>query len=215
MFEYMMNHRKVGILLLVIGIIEVAICILAIFTKEPSSFLLMGVVAIVCGVFLIAGGTRYGEKITFVMTFFAGYIVSSVIFMAIERPVGLLLVEFKIHTADFILSTIPPIINALLFVYICIGLNKANNRDNKDKKKRNHLIKASMLGFGIVVISWFGTYLYTHDSKSEKAIAMAKAKYGQNYKYYLKGFSSRDGGLAAKIVIYDQKSIKNVTIDVK
>ena len=86
MINTVMRCKKIGGIVVFIGLLEIAVGIVVSIIGESNSFIMMGIGVIVSGLFLYITGVRYIQIALFILVFFLGYEIFSIpFFLSLKR----------------------------------------------------------------------------------------------------------------------------------
>ncbi|HEX7028377.1 MAG TPA: hypothetical protein VF268_14140 [Gammaproteobacteria bacterium] len=205
--------RKAGIVLLIIGIIDIGVMAYCIANKisYSSSF---NIFAVIVGALLVKGSIKTARVARWFSAFFVIAFISMFFLFPIIMPLQLLVTQIKLNPAVMLGSYAFSIIfiGVLIWLYKQLSnpsaLAKLEQAGYEIGKPKTALYAA----LGIIVLGGviFG-FLFNSES-SEKAKALAKEKLGDNYKYHISSLNMSGNKGSAVVTAYNSSEIKNVSV---
>ena len=205
--------RKAGIVLLVIGILDIGVMAYCIANKisYSSSF---NIFAVIAGIFLIKGGIKTARVVRWFSAFFVIAFIGMLFLFPITMPIELLLTQIKLNPVGMLGSYAFSIlfIGVLTWVYFQLSstdaLERLSRAGYKTGKPKSALFTAlAIMIFGGVMFA----YLFNSESAA-KAKSLAEEKMGSNYKYHISSLSaSGDSGFAV-VTAYNENEIRAVRV---
>ena len=205
--------RKAGIVLLIIGIIDIGVMIYCIANKinYSSSF---NIFAVFAGVLLMKGGVKTARIVRWFSAFFVIAFIGMILLFPITTPIQLLATQIKLNPMGMLGSYAFSLvfIGVLIWVYRQLStpgaLAKIGQAGYKTGKPKSALYAAiGIMIFGGVMFA----FLFNSES-AEKAKALAKEQLGPAYEYHISSMhTSGDKGMAV-VTAYNSNEIKNVKV---
>lgn len=215
MYNYRTILKRVGILLIAIGIVDIAYTIYSISQHQnhSSSF---SILAIVAGVSLIRGSLRAVSIVTWAAAFgISNFISNLLILIPFLKPAELWAIEFRLDPVSLFISLLVKIISIALLCWIYTQLRDPSviSASLKSGHSASTPKFAFILGIALVVLLT-GIMRFTVDGPAgAKAVELARSKYGDNYKYHVQGMSWSNGNVKANITAYNEQEIKSVQVE--
>lgn len=205
--------RKAGIVLLVIGIIDIGVMAYCIANKisYSSSF---NIFAVIAGVLLMKGGVKTARIVRWFSAFFVIAFIGMLFLFPITMPVQLLITQMKLNPAGMLGSYAFSIvfIGVLIWVYKQLStpsaLAKLEQAGYKTGKPKTALYAA--LGIMVLGGAMFG-FLFNSES-AEKAKSLAKEQLGSNYEYHISSMQTSGNKGSAVVTAFNENEIKNVQV---
>ena len=205
--------RKAGIVLLIIGIIDIGVMIYCIANKisYSSSF---NIFAVIAGVLLIKGGVKTARIVRWFSAFFVIAFISMIFLFPITMPIQLLATQIKLNPMGMLGSYAFSLvfIGVLIWVYRQLStpgaLAKIGQAGYKTGKPKSALYAAiGIMIFGGVMFA----FLFNSES-AEKAKALAKEQLGPAYEYHISSMHTSGDKGSAVVTAYNSNEIKNVKV---
>ena len=205
--------RKAGIVLLIIGIIDICIMAYCIANKisYSSSF---NVFAVIAGVLLMKGGIKTARVIRWFSAFLVIAFIGMLFLSPIIMPVQLLITQIKLNPAGMLgdYAFLILFIGVLIWIYRQLSTSSALTKLEQAGYKTGEPKTALYAALGIMVLvgATFG-FLFNSES-AEKAKALAKEQLGPNYNYCISSLSISGNKGSAVVTAYNSNEIKNIQV---
>ncbi len=209
------NHtfRKTGIVLLVIGIIDIAVMIYCISNKisYSSSF---NVFAVIAGFLLIKGSVKTARIVRWVSAFFIVAFCGMIILYPFTYPIDLITLQIKLNPVGILISFGFGFIFIAILGWLYIQLSNPESMSlMKDAGYKIGKPKIAIIsGLSVVVLGFVFTYLFQSGESAAKAITLAQEKLGGNFKYHVSSISVSGNKGHAVVAAYDKDTIKYIDI---
>lgn len=221
MNDYRQSLRVVGIVLLVVGFLDIGWMIYCIANKQSysSSF---NIFAVVVGILLVRGGLRTARVVAFFSAFMLSSFIGLLLILPLIMPLDLILAELRVHPASFGICSLFALFALVLLGWIyrrltaplvtAAFMEKYPLKTSFRWRPRNGFFIGSILVIVMVVALGF----MLHGASSERACAEAKLKTGEGYKFCVSSLNMQSSGghthVAAVVTAYNQNEIKNVRV---
>jgi len=221
MNDYRQSLRVVGIVLIVVGFLDIGWMIYCIANGESysSSF---NIFAVIAGILLIRGGLRTARVVAFFTAFMLSGFIGVLLVLPLIMPFDLVLACLKVYPASFgcylllavfILALLGWIYSRLTAPLVTAAIvEKYPRYASFWRRPRNGFVVGALLVIVLVVVVGF----MLHGASGQRACAEAKLKVGDRYKYCVSSLSMQSSGgrthVAALVVAYNQKDIKRVEV---
>lgn len=205
--------RKAGIVLLVIGVIDIGAMIYCISNKisYSSSF---NIFAVISGVLLMKGSVKTARIVRWFSAFFLTAFFCMALLFPATMPTQLLVTKIKLNPIGMIglYAFMFIFIGVLAWVYkqlssasALAALDEAGYKTGKPK---------SALRAALIIVVFIGTMIgFMFNSESaETAKTLAKKQYGGNYKYHITSMRMSDNHGSAVVIAYNSEEIKSVKV---
>ena len=209
--------RKIGIALLVIGILDIGYLIYSIINgfSYTSSF---NIFAVVASIFLIRGNVIAALITRFFVTFFAAFVFGGVILYFYLMPIDLIMIQIKLQSTPMLsFALIFGCVSAIL-IWMCIQFSTSESIqafiDGGYKSTVPKLISfsaAAAVTLLIILIGVFFNFFYSSEAIT-KAVKLARAQYGNNYQYHVTSFNIENDHGIATVTVYNNEAIKTVEV---
>lgn len=224
MYNYRTILKRVGIVLIAVGILDIAYFFY--YTSQEQSFSSSlrdnyssnGLVIVVAGVFLLRGSLRAVEIVRWFAAFGISNLVSNIfILLPFLKPAELWAIEFRLYPVSLCLSFLVKIMSIALLCWIYIQLRAAPviSASLKSGYSASTAKFAFILGVASIVLLT-GIMQFTVNSPAgTKAVELARSQYGDNYKYHVTGMRWSNGNVKANLTAYNEQEIKAVQVEWK
>ena len=206
--------KRVGIALVIVGIIDIAVMIYCIINKI-SYFSSFNIFAVIAGIFLMRGSIRTARVVTFFGAFMlAGFLGILAIYPFME-PFELKVIAFKLNPLSTILS--------YAFMFVAIGFiywvykNLVSQPVISARKEAGLSYEKPKLAFvlgGVLVIGLsVAMYFLSNGSSAKMAKLKALKQFGNSYKYHITAINFTGNHVNARLTAYRDGEIKEVRVE--
>lgn len=215
----MNDHRiilkRVGVVLVIVGALDIAYMAYCIANNQSYSSSL-NIFAVIAGIFLVRGSLQAARIITWFSAFMlAGILGAVVLWLPFTQPLGLWATEFRLNPiGTVLLILIAPVAIVLLFwVYrqlrsslvvqarVAVGQGAAPPRS------------AFVIGLALAVGLAVMVHLTITGESGAKAVQLAQAQLGADYKYHVTGMQWSGGHYRASVTAYRDNEVKSVEVE--
>jgi hypothetical protein len=206
--------RKVGWVLIVVGLIDIGVMVYCIKNRVAYSSSL-NVFAVIGGVFLLRQNLQAARIIANYAAFMFAAFVCMTVLMPLIMPVGLLATMARLNPLSG-LSIGMFLLFALVFVFWVYrnltlpSVMQARQAASIDANKpKSFFILGAALAIVMCILVTFGN----KSDSAEKAIAKAKETMGSNYSYYVSSMRTSGDSGKATVTAYTASEIKYVEVE--
>jgi hypothetical protein len=214
MDDHLEIMRRVGRVLLVVGLIDICFMVYCIANGKGYSSSL-NIFALGAGIFLWRGSMRAARLVTRYSAFLlAGGVGVCLFLVPFMRPTGWWLAQLR-------LSPLATLASAAMMV-VMLGLLLWTYREMRSPAVVSALVRAGMdsavpksyfaIGGAIPLLIAIIFHFTLHGGTGAKAIELAKAKYGDGYQYIPTSFSEAGSHASVTLDAYNSHEIKSVTV---
>ncbi len=206
--------NRVGMALLVVGVIDIAIFIYCI-TNDISYSSSFNIFAIVAGVFLIKGSVRVARIVTLFSAFLLAAFVGFLFVFPFMEPLKLQMIDYKLNTESRQLS--------IFFMFFAIGFIYWVYRQLSSESVMLARKEAGMsYGFpkqafalgGILVVGLsYAIHTLRNSESAHMAITKASEIYGETYEYHVTHINSSGDQVYARLTAYNESEIRSVEVE--
>ena len=220
--DYRPSLRVVGITLIVIGVLDIGWMIYSVAHQQSysSSF---NVFAVIAGILLVRGGLRTANVVAFFSAFMLSSFIGVLIVLPFLMPLDLLLAYLRVYPASFgggVLLTVGVLV-LLGWIYRRLTTPAVMTAIAERYPRWTSYWRRPRTGFFagvlLVLILVVGLGLMMHGATAEHAIAAAKQKVGEGYKFHVSSLSMQSSGnrthVEVVVTAYNQKEIKSIPIE--
>lgn len=214
MYNYRAILKRVGIVLIAVGILDMAYMVYCISQGQSYSSSL-NIPAVVAGVFLLRASLRAVHIVKWFAAFMLSYFVSVFILLPFVKPAELWATEFRLDPVGLCMSLLLTIMPIALHLWIYTQLRAASvvSASVKSGHSASTPKLAFILGVALVVLPVGMMHFTRGGADGAKAVEVARAKYGENYKYHLTGMRWSNGNVQASLTAYNEQEIKPVQVE--
>lgn len=213
MDDYRAILKRVGYVLIVAGLLDVAVMVYCIVNhiSYSSSF---NIFAVVAGIFLIRGSLGAVYWVTFISALMLpGVFIGAVVFPFV-RPIAFWMAEFRVNPVGTMLLVVAGMVVAALLVWVYAQLRRKPVLQARmaEEKSASPPWLAFVLGTVMaVVVSGFVLYM-TQGALARHAVALAESKYGSQYQYLVTSMQWSNGYSWARLTAYNDHVVKQVDV---
>jgi hypothetical protein len=222
MKDYRNNLRQVGIVLIVLGLLDIGVMIYCI-AKSISYSSSFNIFAVIAGIFLYRGGPKTARTVGFFSAFFIGGFSSMILFFLFTTPLDLLWLQVKLEPGSFLelYLIVFLMLSVLFWVYNRLTQPEVLEAIREALGKPTSKFRTPRAGFfyGVALMVFLAVVLalVSQGQMKEKAIGMAKKQVGPNYKFHISGFSMHSSGGTSHydvdVTAYNDHEIKDVPLE--
>jgi len=202
--------RKAGVVLLVVGIIDMVFMAYAIANKfnYASSF---NIFAVIVGILLLRGSTGTARVARWFSIFLVVAFVGVLVIVPLATPLDLLLTQWRLHTAQSFGSFAVglAVIAMLIWVYRQLSTLESKKVLTEAGYKAGRPTSA-FVAAGILLVLAAGLSIgFLNGKTAQKAEALAEEQLGPKYSYHVSNMSMSGDSGSARVVAYNDTEIKN------
>lgn len=216
MYNYRAILKRVGIVLIAIGILDIAYMVYCISQGQSYSSSL-NILAVVAGVFLFRGSLRAVPIVTWFAAFMLSYFVSIFILLPFLKPAELWATEFRLDPVGLCRSLLLTITLIALHFWIYTQLRAASvvSASFKSGHSASTPKLAFILGVALVVLPVGMMHFMRGGAAGARAVEVARTQYGEEYKYHVTAMRWSNGYVQASLTAYNKQEIKSVQVEWK
>jgi len=222
MHDYRSSLRVVGVTLIVVGILDIGWMIWCVAHRQSYSSR-FNIFAVIAGILLIRGGLRTANVVAFFSAFMLSSLVGVLVVFPFLVPFDLVLAYSRVYPVSFSVSSLVAVCVLVLLGWIYRRLTAPPimaaiaERYSHWKSFWRRPRTGFLAGVPLVVILVVSLSFMLHGATAERAIAEAKQKVGEGYKFYVSSWSMHSSGgrshYATVVTAYSQKDIKEIPIE--
>jgi hypothetical protein len=222
MDEHIAILRKVGLVLVILGLIDIGFLIYCIAsrTSYSSSF---NIFAVIAGIFLLKGSLRAAKIVSWFAAFLISAFIGIVLIIPLFFPLDLIAAYLKLHTAFVTLGLAVGIVIIALLIWVYRSLTSPPVRNAMEQKGINtrsswgRPSRGFWAGGCLVVFLFIFLSLLSHGKTAEEAKQRASAQIGPGYAFHVSSINissnSRGKFVHAVVTAYNDKEIKSIAIE--
>jgi hypothetical protein len=222
MNNYRASLRVVGIVLIIVGFLDIGLMIYCIVNDMgySSSF---NIFAVIAGILLFRGGLRTANNVAFFSAFILSGAIGMLFTLLLILPFDFVLANLKIYPASIGGSLLLAVCLLVLLIWIYHRLTAPLIRAAIVEKHPRYASfwRRPSTGFlfgTILVIALAGSLGFlSHGADTQRARAEAKLKVGDGYKFWVTSLSTQSAAghthVEAIVSAYNQKEIKEVAVE--
>lgn len=221
MNDYRRSLRVVGIVLIVVGFLDVGWMIYCIANSESysSSF---NIFAVIAGILLVRGGLRTARVVAFFSAFMLSSSIGLLLILPWIMPFDLMIAYLRVYPASFgsylLLAIFILVLLGWIYSRLTAPLVAAAFAEKYPLKTsfRWRPRNGFFIGTVLVIIMVISLDFMLHVASAERACAEAKLQVGDGYKFCVSSLSMQSSGghthVAAVVTAYNQNEIKKVGV---
>ncbi len=189
--DYRPLLKKAGIVLVVVGLIDVALMVVAIMSSVSYSSSL-NVFAVIAGIFLIKGSLRAASMVQQFALFFVAAMVAITVLSPLLLPPGLLVTQIQLNPLLSIgsLSFSLLALGLLLWLIRVLGSPAVVHARHEAGLPRRSSYVAPCVGVGLAAVLATVSYFVQRSDSAARAISEARTALGDDYNFHVSSLSS-------------------------
>jgi hypothetical protein len=205
--------KKAGIVLLVLGLLDIGLMVYCIFNgiNYSSSF---NVFAVIVGAFLIKGGLKTARVVRWFSVFLAVSFVGMLLTTPFTTPVSLLLAQLKLNPiatiGSFALGLL--VITVLAWVYLQLSKPESLQLLAQAGYKTGRPTSAYIAGCVLLLMAVGLSTVFLNGESAQKAKALAKEQLGPDFQYHVTSLTTSGGSGHAVVTAYTDKEVRGVQV---
>jgi hypothetical protein len=215
MEEHRAVLRRVGAVLVVVGLADIGLMVYCVMTKQNYSSSL-NIFAVIAGALLLRGHLGTARFVTSASAFFIGALLSAfVVLLPFTQPADLWLAQFRIHPLQML--------GSFAFAAAATGLMVWTYRQLRSppvlaaRSRAGHSTAIPKLAFAVggsipVLVAVMLSLFLTEEMRS-KAVLLAQDRLGDTYKYHVTAFRSSGSHTNATVTAWNATEIKTVEVE--
>ena len=207
--------RRVGWTLVIVGALDIGYMVYCVLNQlsYTSSF---NIFAVVAGIYLVRGHLGAARVVTWFAAFYAsGFLLAAFLlfpwlwplefwrFTFVRSPSAVLFPAFSLVV----------VVGLMLWVYSQLRsptvVRARETAGQSGRAPLSALLAASVIVLAIAVLSYFTS----HGESAERAVRLAAAQYGTQYRYFVSGMSWSGRSVRASLVAYNEQETKDVEVE--
>lgn len=217
MQEHLLILRRVGKVLIAVGLIDIAVMIYCIVSgiSYASSF---NIFAVIGGIFLVRGNLRAAGIITWITAFLIATFSGIPFLLPLLQPLDFTLLQLRLYPSSIALTSGFWVFAIVLLAWVLRELRNdyvIEARTQSGRKIRS-LRTPLALGFLLVVILAVVLPISLNSGTAHLAQAKASEQLGPNYKYFVNAlqvnYSSQGKFVTATVIAYNDHEIRIVPL---
>jgi hypothetical protein len=225
MHHYRAILKQVGIVSIAIGILDLMYMVYRVSANLgqslDGSYSSPGILIVVAGVYLMRGSLRTANIVRWVAAFWIANGIGSILMRSCSTPFDLLMLEFHLNPHEFSMWYLSRIMETAVtyWMYRQLSAEPVISASLNSGHKVSIPKQAFFLGAALTVLMPILLYITGDGVLGRKALDLARAKYGEGYKYHLTALHRSRGmsgeKISAKIAAYNDREIKTVRVELK
>jgi hypothetical protein len=186
--------KKAGLVLVVVGLLDIGLMIYAIASQVSYSSSL-NVFALVAGVFLLRGSLRAASAVRWLAFFFLAALIAVSVVSPLLLPLGLLATYVQVSPLAFMGSLGVFAVALLLFGWLAKQLSAEPIKTARlaaGRRERDARIPL-LVGVGLAVVLAGVNFTVQRSESAARAVSEARAELGADYEFHVSSINYRTG----------------------
>lgn len=209
--------KRVGNVLVVIGIIDIAFMIYCITNKisYSSSF---NIFSIVAGMFLIKGSLGAALLVRWLAAFMLGALLTILFTFSFVEPIDLIFAQIKLNFMEFLGLVLFTMLVSILLFWLVRELSKKPILDARKAEGRKIRSIKTAYGAGVLIVIFMTAFLNVllNGESAHKAMAIALKDVSSDYKAHVTSLNISTGSngksVNGVVTIWNKKEVRNVPV---
>jgi hypothetical protein len=214
MGEHRAVLRRVGWVLIVIGLIDIGVMAWCIATRRnySSSF---NVFAVIAGVLLLRGSLATARLVTVFSAFFLACFASLPLVLPALQPAALWVAEARVNPLGSAMSLLVSVLMIAVLIWVYRQLRSAPVLAALQASGRKTSVPrwAFAGGVALVVVLAVALRLMMGGEAGAKAVALAKAQYGDGYQYWPTQMHLAGDHGSATVAAWNDHDVRRVDVE--
>jgi hypothetical protein len=215
MNKYRKILKRVGIVLVIVGVLDLAYMAYCIANNQSYSSSL-NIFSVIAGIFLVRGSLQTAKIVTWVSAFMlTGALGATLLILPFMKPLGLWAVEFRLNpiSTGLLVLILPVAIVLSSWVYKQLRSPAVMQARASVGQIVTPPRSAFVLGIFLSVGSAAVLYFMINGDSGAKAAQLAQAQLGAAYKYQVTAIHWSGGHYRASVTAYRDNEIKSVDVE--
>jgi hypothetical protein len=206
--------RRVGIVVLAVGLSDVAFMIYCI-TQGQSYSSSLNIFAVIAGFFLIRGSERAVRIVRWFSAFYLAAFGSAAVAFPFIFPMELWILNIRLYPGEMLFPMLLLVALVVLLAWVYRQLRAEPVLRESSNAGRSIAPPRLAFALGIVlVVGLTGTALFLLSSDTaKKATLLAKARYGEDYSYFVNSIRLSGKRVQATLYAYNAHEIRPVQVE--
>jgi len=212
--NYLTVLKHVGLVLIVMGVLDIAFMIYCI-THEQSYTSSLSIFAVIAGILLMRGSLGAARIVTWVVAFMLAGILSAILVLPFLQPFELWLAESQLSPISTIVSTLVGLVTITVLFWIYQQLRTpavVRARAAVGQSARRPKL-AFFLGVFLVIYLAGILYFTMGGESGSRAVQLEQSQFGSGYKYQVNAMQWSGGHYSASLTAYDGREIKPIQVE--
>ena len=205
--------RTPGVVLLIVGLLDIGIMIYCIVNQLSYSSSL-NIFAVIAGILLIRGNVKTARNTRWFIAFLVTGLIGFLLVLPFITPFDLILIQ--IETAPIIsllfLILACGLLAALLWVYRKLSSESCLLALEQEGFSREQPKTAFMAGIIILVLLVGLTHMLRNGEAANNAIEIAKRKIDGDYQFFVSSISTRNNSGSATVKAYNANEVHEIEV---
>jgi hypothetical protein len=207
--------KRVGWVLVVVGLIDVGVMVYCIVRRQSYSSSL-NLFAVIAGIFLLRGGLRTAALVRWFSAFMLVGFLAMAVVAPFLQPWDLSLTELRLNPGSFAIGVIFYFLALGLLFWVArqLGLEPVQAAIAKAGVKRRDVRYAVAAGVGLAVLLGISIPLISNGESAERAKSIAKQEVGPGYQFHVRSIRVSSVGnrsnAAGVVTAWNHQEIRSI-----
>ncbi len=215
MSDHKIILRRIGIILIIIGLIDVGVMVYCINNQisYSSSF---NIFAILAGIYLYRCNLRVTGWVTWFAAFYStGFLLGIFILFPFIAPFDYMIFQMKSNPSAFILSVAaaPLVVGLLIWIYVQLRkvpiLEARSSSGFSNSAPKSAFISGALL----VIVLTALMNLTLNGADATEALRLAQEENGTEYNYYVSALNWSGGHVSATVIAYKEDEAHTLAVE--
>lgn len=207
--------RRVGIVLIVAGAIDIAFMVYCVLNRisYSSSF---NIFAVVAGFYLVKGSLGAARVVTWFCAFFlTGFGIAALLLFPQQQPLEYSFLQFRLDPLGVIstLVLMVAVLGLLAWVYTQLRAPAVVEARALVGQRIGAPVSAFLAGAALVLGLAIVMHFTIHGERGSKAALLAQQEYGSQYKYFVTSMQWGGRHVSATLTAFNQSEAKSVRVE--
>lgn len=218
MKEHLEILKRVGKVLIVLGLLDIGVMIYCI-ANEISYSSSLNIFAVIAGIFLFRGSLRAVAVVSWFGTFLISAFTCMIILWPFFQPIELTLLQFKLNPLSFCTSLAIGVLVLGLLYWVVRELRQESVLKARIEAGTKHTsIKVPViLGIVLTAALTISLRVMLNGETAQQAKQRAEKEVGQGYKFYVSSlntaFNSQGKFVSSTVTAYSDKAIRVIRVN--
>lgn len=216
-YAYREVLNRVGRVLVIVGLVDIAIMIYCIATSQSYSSSL-NIFAVAAGIFLQRGSMRTARIVRLFAIFFGVALIGVMLAMPAIEPTDLLLARIRQQPGAMAMIVLAGGLLACLFLWVASQLGRHEVRAAVEEDGRRWIagVIPALAAVLVIPAALAFSHALRHGEDAKRLVEMARRQAGEGYSYHLSSFSAAYSGdhstVRGVVVAWNEQGIRELEV---
>jgi hypothetical protein len=205
--------RRVGLVLVIVGLADVALMIYCIATSQAYASSL-NLFAVAGGIFLLRGSLAAARLVATFASFLFGAMATLLLAVSILVPLGFVATLLRVHpltTAVYFIAA-AGLVGFLWWTFRSLTVSPVTVDVARASLKPIRLLRSAALGAALVVVLMVVVQTSVRTDAAREALAKIQREHGAHQRYFVSSFQSSGGAVEATVIGYTDREINTYAV---